>query len=416
MQILRAQQLGGVLALATGVAVALCGCSARDVDKAATGTASPPPVAVFEVAKRVWPRMVRVQGTLLEDESAALGAKVAGRIEQVLVDLGTRVEQGQGIARLDAQDFDLRVRQAEAQVAQVRATLGLKGDAADESLDPQQAAPVLQELAVLEQARQNMDRAQRLTDKAVMTKEEVESRESALRVAEARYAAALNNVEEQRALLQLNRAALDLARQARADAEVKAPFAGVIAERRAAPGNYVNVGQTIATLVRVDPLRFRAAVPERAATGVAAGQPVRVFIEGAKEPLATEIARVSPALDVNSRALSIEADLPNADGRLRAGLFAEGDILVDARQEALAVPESSLVTFGGLEKVWLVKNDRAEPRPIRTGRRDGQFVEVLAGLEPGDLVVANGAEGVEGHVRAKKPGEDDHTRAAMLGN
>jgi RND family efflux transporter MFP subunit len=372
-------------------------------------------VHVVEVGFQPWPRVVRAQGTLIEDEFALLGAKMAGRVKEVLVDIGTSVTEGQRVAVLETEEFDLKVQQAQAQVDQARATLGLKPGVPDEKLDPRRAAPVLQEIAMLEEARLNVNRVRGLIGKGVVTQEEIQAREAALRVAEARFASALNAVDEQIALLKLRRTELALAVQNREYAVLKAPFVGVIQETHVAPGSYVNVGQPVATLVRTDPLRLRAGVPERSAIGIAEGQPVRVFLEGQPKPLEARISRISPALDVSSRALIIEADIENSGGRLRTGLFAEAEILVDAQQQALAVPASSVVAFGGVEKVWTVKDNKAQPQPIRTGRREADRVEVLSGLEAGQWILTNGAEGREGMVRAVRDKPQPGDRAALLG-
>jgi RND family efflux transporter MFP subunit len=373
--------------------------------KSAAESAAKPaeqPVNVVEVAMRPWPRIVRVQGTLSEDESAQLGVKVAGRVKEVLVDIGSKVALGQPIAKLDTEEFDLKVRQAEAQVAQARATLGLKGNTLDDKVDPQKASPVLQELAMLEDARLNVNRAHRFTEKSVFTQEEVQARESTLRVAEARHVSALNAVHEQIAILALRRAELALTIQNRKDAIIKAPFDGIVHERHVAPGSYVSIGQPVATLVRISPLRFRAGVPERSVMGVSVGQPIRLLLEAQPQPLEAKISRISPLLDLSSRALAIEADIDNSSETWRAGLFAEAEILVDPGQQALAVPAHSVVSFGGVEKVWIVKDNRCSPRPVRTGRRSADYVEILHGLEPGELVVAEGPLGREGVVRAQR--------------
>jgi len=360
------------------------------------------PVSVVEAGLRPWPRIVRVQGTLSEDESAQLGVKVAGRVKEVLVDIGSKVALGQPIAKLDTEEFDLKVRQAEALVAQARSTLGLRGNTLDDKVDPQKASPVLQELAMLEDARLNVNRAHRFTEKSVFTQEEIQARESALRVAEARHMSALNSVHEQIAALALRRAELALAIQNRKDAIIKAPFNGIVHERHVAPGSYVSIGQPVATLVRISPLRFRAGVPERSVMGVSVGQPIRLMLEAQPQPLEAKISRISPLLDLSSRALAIEADIDNSSETWRAGLFAEAEILVDPGQRALAVPAHSVVAFGGVEKVWIVKDNHCSPRPVRTGRRSAEYVEIIDGLEAGELVVAEGPLGREGVVRAQR--------------
>lgn len=372
-------------------------------------------VDVIEVGRRPWPHVVRTQGTLIEDEIAVLGAKVAGRVKEVLVDLGMPVQAGQVVARLDTEEFDLKVQQAEAQVAQARAIVGLKGDTPDNQLDPAKAAPVVQEAALVQDARLNVQRVRDKASKGAFTQEEIQTRETALQVAEARYRSALNAVNEQIAVLGLRRAELALALRNREDAVLTAPFDGVIQERRVAPGSYVTIGQGVATLVRIDPVRFRAGVPERSAAGVAVGQPVRVLLEG-QPAMEIKIARISPSLDVANRTLIVEADLENSAGRWRTGMFAEGEIIVDTEQTALAVPVTSVVAFGGIEKVWTVTGNQAAPRPIRTGRRDNDFVEVLDGLQAGDLVIANGRQGRQGVVQVRREGaEVAGDRAASLG-
>ena len=413
--------LAAVMTLAVCCFALIVGCggqqSAEPQSAASAAAEKPQSVTVVEATLRPWPRVVRAQGTLIEDEYALLGAKVAGRVKAVLVDIGSRVEAGQPVAELDSEDFDLIVQQAEAQVQQARATVGLKPGVPDDNLNPMKAPPVLQEWAMLEEARLNAERVKGLAGRGVLTQEEIQARESALRVAEARYASSVNGVQSQIAALKLRRADLAVAVQNREYAVLRAPFVGVIQEKHVAPGSYVSVGQPVAALVRTNPLRFRAGIPERSAVGVDVGQPLTLQLEGRSEPVQARISRISPALDISSRSLIIEADIDNTAGQFRTGLFAEADILVDSDQATLAVPEDCVVSFGGVEKVWTVIDGKAAPRLIHTGRRDDKLVEVIDGLEPGELVVADGYQGREGVVQAvridpESPGGD---RAALIG-
>jgi RND family efflux transporter MFP subunit len=413
----------GYACILAGCLVGLApGCGRSEPATAPSAAAEPaisanePEVRVVEAALQTWPKTVRVQGTLIEDEYALLGAKVAGRVKAIRVDIGTPVSAGQIVAELETDEFDLRVQQAEAQVAQARAGLGLKPDVPDENLEPSKAPPVQQEIALLEEARLNVQRVKNLAGRGVVTQEEIQSREAAQHVAEARYRSALNNVQEEIALLKLRRSELAMANQNRLDAVLRAPFDGVIQETRVAPGSYVNVGQPIAALVRTSPLRFRAGVPERSAVGVAVGQSVRMSLEGIAEPVVAQISRISPTLDVSSRALIIEADVQNQDNQFRTGLFAEAEILVDDGSRALAIPASSVTAFGGVEKVWIVSDNEAHPQQIRIGRREGERVEVLSGLEPGQSILTHGEQGREGMVRAvREPAAPAGDAASQLG-
>jgi RND family efflux transporter MFP subunit len=392
--------MNAVLLVFTGV-VFVSGCGERGSPFGEAESAETDDTRARVVTQAVmhpWPRTIRAQGSLVEDEQAQLGVKVAGRVKEVLVDLGSTVAEGAVVVILESEEFDLRVKQTEAQVAQARATLGLAPGEPEESLDRTKAAPVLQQKAMLEEAKFNLNRRRTLRGKSVVTTEELQQYEALHRVAEARYESALNTVDEQIALLAVRRAELAVAKQSQADAVLKAPFEGVIKARHVAPGSYVNVGDPVATLVRTNPLRFRAGIPERSSTQLRVGQTVRVYVEGETTPVPCKIARVSPSLDLASRSLVIEADLENADSRFRTGLFAEAEIVVDADERTLAVPESSIVEFAGVEKVWVVRDEKAHGQRVRTGRRQGNLVEILEGLNANDQVLANGDEGREGPV------------------
>lgn len=355
-----------------------------------------------DVRLHPWPQTVRVQGSLLGDEHAIIGAKVAGRVHEVQFDLGTAVQQGAVLATLEQPDFELQVRQAQAQLDQAYAKLGLQPNQTEQNLNPQTVPSVVQEKAVWDEAKANHARALALTQQHAISTEELQQRQSAAEVAEARYRAALNSVTEERAMLQMRRAALALAQQNLADAVIRAPFAGTILERHVAPGVYLEIGKPVATLVRIDPLRFRAGVPERDALEIAIGQQVRVILAGQREPRIAKISRISPALDLSSRSLTIEADLPNPKAQLPMGMFAEGEIVIAPDAQTLAVPAQAILEFAGVEKVWRVQDGQAAERQVTTGRRTNSLVEILGGLAAGDLIIVDARQGQAGPVTPSK--------------
>lgn len=389
------RHLFGLLLLA---AVTL-GChSSTPAGPASAADDAAPAVRVGEARLHAWPTRVRVQGSLVGDEEAIVGAKVVGRVKEVLVDRGSAVTEGQVLARLEPEEFDLRVAQAEAQLAQVRAKLGLQPGTPDSKLDRMKAPPVVQEKAVLEEARFHHERARTLLAQKAIALEELQKYEMAYEVSQARFASSLNGVDETIALLALRKAELALAKQHQADAVIKAPFQGVVQERSMNRGVFLELGHAVVTLVRTDPLRFRAGVPERAAALVREGEVLLLHLEGEAEPLQAAISRVSPALDLGSRSLIIEADVPNPKGRWRAGLFAQADIIVAPDARALAVPDTAVTEFAGVEKVWLVREGKASSQRVSTGRRERGLVEVLRGLNPGDAVVIDGDKGRAGAI------------------
>jgi len=356
---------------------------------AAPRTEGPAPRSVRVVAavEERLPRTAAVTGTLAADESVVVGFKVAGRLAELTVDLGSRVRQGQVFARLDSTDFRHRVEQAEAARRQARARLGLAPDGADDRVQPEETALVREARAVLEEARLNRDRSARLLEQELIARAQLDTAVAALLVAEGRYQAAVEEVRNRQALLEERRSDLALARQQLADTVLQAPIDGAVQERRASVGEYLAAGAPVASVVRVHPLRLRVAVPERELPGIRVGQPVRVRVEGDPAEHAGRVARLSPVIQEQSRTLMVEAEVANAEGRLRPGAFARAEIVVEAARPAVLVPASAIVTFAGIEKVIGVEGGRAVEKPVRTGRRVGDRVEIVEGLAAGAPVV-----------------------------
>jgi RND family efflux transporter MFP subunit len=351
------------------------------------GTSAPRPVRVAEAVLERLPRTVPVTGTLAADEEVAAGFKVAGRVSEIAVDLGSPVRKGQVLARLDPTDFRIRVEQAEAALRQVRAGLGLPPDGQEDRVDPEVTALVREARAVLEEARLNRDRMAQLRDKDLIARSEYDAALSRMLVAESRYQAAFEEVRNRQEQLAERRSALSLARQQLADTVLHAPIEGAVRERRASVGEFLAAGAPVASLVRIHPLRLRVAVPERDAAAVRVGQNVGVRVEGDPAEHSGRVVRLSPAIQEQNRTLIIEAEVANRDGRIRPGSFAKAEIVVEADRPAVLVPAGSVVTFAGIEKVFGVKDGRAVEMRIRTGRRSGERVEVLEGVTPGMPVV-----------------------------
>ena len=349
----------------------------------------PRPVRVVAAAVGPLPRTVTVTGTLAADEDVIAGFKVAGRVSEIAVDLGSPVRKGQVLARLDPTDFRLRVEQAEAALRQVRAGLGLTGDDPGDSVDPSKTALVREARAVLEEARLSRERTERLWEKNLIARSEVDASQSRLLVAESRYQAALEEIRNRQELLAERRSGLALARQQLADAVLSAPIDGAVRERRASVGEYLAAGAPVFALVRIHPLRLRVAVTERDAPSVRVGQAVRVRLEGDRSEHAGRVVRLSPSIQEQNRTLNVEAEVANRQGRLRPGSFARAEIVVEADRTAVTVPASSVVTFAGLEKVFGVKDGKAIEKRIRTGRRSGDRVEILEGVAAGEPVVTD---------------------------
>jgi RND family efflux transporter MFP subunit len=389
---MRGFSINNVVPLAMAVALALAGAACQREAPTARASAGakaqePRPVRVGAVVEGRLPRTVVVTGTLAADEEVAAAFKVAGRLSEITVDLGSPVRKGEVLARLDPTDFRFRAEQAEAALRQVRAGLGLPPEGQDERLDPEKTALVREARAVLEEARLGRDRMAQLREKDLVARSEFDSALSRLLVAEGRYQAAVEEVRNRQEVLAERRSALSLARQQLFDTVLHAPIDGAVRERRASVGEFLAAGAPVVGLVRVHPLRLRVAVPERDAAAVRVGQAVRIRTEGDPAEHTGRVARLSPAIQEQNRTLAVEVEVANREGRLRPGAFARAEIVVEPDRLAVLAPVSAIVTFAGMEKVFAVPDGRAVEKRIRTGRRTGDRVEILEGLAAGERVV-----------------------------
>lgn len=362
------------------------GCSRRDAAGDSRATAPPREVRIAIATERPMERVVLATGSLLAYEQTTLSVKVAGRLQSLAVDLGSGVKAGAVVAQVEARDYELRAQQAEAALAQARATLGLPLEGTEDRLPPEETSPVRQAKAVLDEAAKNRERVLRLAQQGISSSSEQDTVEAAFKVAESRYQSALDDARTRQAALAQRRAELDLARQQLADTTVRAPFDGTIQARVANLGEFLAAGSPVVRLVKTSPLRLRLEVPERQAQPLREGQTVRFTIEGGTNLHEATLARLSPALTEQSRVLIAEADVPN-DGSLRAGAFVRAGVVVDKNDRGIAVPAAALVLFAGLEKVLLIRDGKAVERVVETGRRGPDWVEIVSGLESNTPVV-----------------------------
>src|SRR3990170_171133 len=307
----RSFRKSGPIAVAGLVALVLAGVGCQRGEQAARASPGdkgkePIPVHVVAAASERLPRTVIVTGTLAADEEVATGFKVAGRVSEIAVDLGSPVRKGQFLGRLDPADFRFRVEQAEAALRQVRARLGLPPEGPDERVDTEKTAQVREARAVLEEARLNRDRMTQLWEKDLVARAEFDAALSRLLVSEGRYQAAVEEVRNRQEILAERRSALSLARQQLADTVLVAPIGGAVRERRASVGEFLAAGSLVVSLVRIHPLRLRVAVPERDAPAIRIGQEITVRLEGDPALHAGRVARLSPAIQEQNRTLAVE--------------------------------------------------------------------------------------------------------------
>jgi RND family efflux transporter MFP subunit len=377
--------LSGAACLSLAVLSAGCSSGATAAEAPAATDAETQVVRTATVETRPLERYLRVTGSLIADEQAEVSAEVAGRVTATPVERGSRVAAGALLVRVSGAESAAQLEEAEANAGQIEARLGLNPG---ERFDPRRVPEVLNAQASVDWAEAEFGRIQSLLDQKVVSRSEFDQRRTELEAARQQYKVAVNSAEQSYRSLQAARARVALARKTMADTAVRAPFAGLVAERAVSVGDYVTRGTRVATVVSIDPLRVELTVPEQAIAQVRVGQPVRLAVDAYPGETFTATVRfVSPSLRSDQRALTVEAVAANADGRLKPGLFATASIHKDSTAPALTVPESAVETVSGTSRVYAVKNGRAEERIVTLGDRVAGHVEVTSGVEQGEQVV-----------------------------
>jgi membrane fusion protein (multidrug efflux system) len=196
-----------------------------------------------------------------------------------------------------------------------------------------------------------------------------------------------------RADIDSERANLKLAEAGLRDATIRAPFDAYVQKRLVSLGEFVKTQTAVMSLVKIDPLKLTAEVPEKMAPWVKVGQSLTLAVESMPNTaIAGQIARLSPAVNPQTRSFPLEGRVPNPDGRLKPGGFARVHIVTDRVEQVLTVPAAALQYRYGVNRVFVVKGDRIHATEIKIGDRLGERVEVASGITAGESIAAADVE------------------------
>ena len=371
------------------VMLAAAGCSTGATGEQAAGNEIPAPIAVEtgRALEQAITRYISVSGTLTAEEQAEVAAEVAGRIMATPIERGTAVRAGSTLVRVAAAEVEALAREAEANAAQIQARLGQPDD---EGFDVERVPEVASARATSDLARTELERARTLHERLLVSRAEFDQRRAQAENAQRQYEAARNAAEQQRQALAAARARLALARKAVADTVVRAPFDGVVAERLVSVGDYVTRGTKIASVMRVHPLRVELTVPAQYIATIGVGQAVTLVVDAYPDRTFTGSVRyISPGVRADSRALVVEAAVPNETGVLKPGLFVTARIEQPSSTPAVLVRSDAVRTVGGTSRVFAVVGDHVEERIVTTGQVVGPLVEVTSGVAAGDVIAVS---------------------------
>ncbi len=387
-----------ILSLCLLLAAALTSaCDRAGADSPAASEAAAVSVSAIGVVEQPIKRFIRVSGTLNAQEDADVAAEVAGRVIATPVERGSRVSANDALVRLVASEGEAQAAEAQANAAQLEARLGMTNAAA---FAVERVPEVANAQATLQLARTEFERARMLHEKQLLSQAEFDQRSAQAEATARQYDVARNSAAQQYQALLAARARVTLAQKALADTTVRAPFAGVVGERFVSIGDYVTRGTKVATVMRVDPLRVELTVPEQYVSAVATGRAVTFEVDAYPgETFVGQVRYVSPSVAAATRALTLEAIVPNPSNRLKPGFFATARIEQAAMLPGLLVPTTAVRSISGTSRVFVISGDRVEERVVMVGQRVGEQDEITSGLKVGERVVAKDVDRLVDGVR-----------------
>ncbi|MBN1416887.1 MAG: efflux RND transporter periplasmic adaptor subunit [Bacteroidales bacterium] len=293
-------------------------------------------VRIIVVQPGILQELLKTTGTLLADEEVDLTFESQGKIETICFKEGTHVKKGQVLAKLNDDDL-------QAQLVKLN---------------------LLQNL--------------------------LQERVNRQKVLLAREAVSQESYDELMTELQSNEAEIKLIRVQIDKTEIRAPFDGIIGLRYISEGAYVNPVTRMARLIKIQPLKIEFAVPERYAGIVKAGNELSFKIENSPENHVARVYALEPAIEPETRTMTLRALYPNKDARLQPGRFVSVQLIIREKKDALKVPTEAIIPELGGEKVFTVVHGKAVSTRVTVGIRTPDVVEITDGLRPGDSVVVSG--------------------------
>jgi membrane fusion protein, multidrug efflux system len=279
-----------------------------------------------------------------------VAAEVAGRVVKMHVTAGMQVKEGQLIATLDASDFGMQRREAQAEVARIQ--------------------------ALIENQAKTVARNQALVDKKFISQNAVD-----------------NDVAQQNVLkqqLEGARARVGSINHDSSKTRVIAPVGGIIEKRLVSVGEFVRVGDPIVQIVSKQKLRAHLPFPEQISAQLKPGLKVRLTTPTSNKMMESVIHELKPMVTEGSRTIDVIADVIDASG-WQPGASVTGTVILGEQAAALMIPEQSLVLRPAGEVVYVVRDNVAYQAVVKTGARQNGLIELLEGLQPNDTIVVDGA-------------------------
>jgi RND family efflux transporter MFP subunit len=383
---MRFTQCVSVLALAA-LLLATGACSYFSKADPSKDQSSLPVVAVTAVTRRNLQNNLTIAAEFHPFQEIAVDAKVPGYIKQIFVDVGDHVHEGQVLAILEIPELEDQLRQNKAAVLMAQQQI----DQARAELQRDESSYTVAHLEYTRLADVMK------THPDLVAQQDVDDAQGKDQGAEAQVAAAKANLGAAQAAVSVAKANEEKTATLFAYARIVAPFTGIITRRYADTGAMLPAGTSsskqelpLVQLSQNDLLRLEIPVPEDDTPKIQLGTPVEVHVKVLEQDVQGKVARFADSVDMNTRTMLTEVDVPNPDYKLIPGMYADVSIMLEQRANAVAVPIQALHQRGDTVVGFVVNGqDHIEERSLNIGIRTGNYAEILSGLQPGDRVAVS---------------------------
>jgi RND family efflux transporter MFP subunit len=347
--------------------------------EAGTQESGLPRLAVLHVERGPAESQIKLPGTMQALTEAPILARTDGYLKRRLVDIGDRVQAGQLLAEIDAPELDQQINQARAAIEQAQAAV------------EQAQANLAQGTANRDLARITAERLKKLSERGISPQQDADQAQAQLAAQEASVQALEKAIAAQRSNLAAATANLARLQELQGYRSVKAPFSGVVTLRNVDVGALVSTGTTLLyRIAQTEKLRTYVNVPQGSVGAVRVGQTAALTVSNLPgKTLRGTVARTSRSLDPASRTMLVEVDVPNGDGALFPGTYAEVDLSGSLASAPLVIPAAAVVFRTDGAQIAVVRPDQTvHLQKIAVGRDYGDRVEILQGIAEGTMIVA----------------------------
>ena len=362
------------------------------------------PVQTVLARRGTLTQSIAATGDILAEARVEVFPKIAGHLEELSVEEGDAVRNGQVIARIANREFQARVARAAAEVDALQAEWAQMRTGALPEEIAQAVDAVEHTRAELANAEGFAERTRGMVERGLQSTQELDDATRRLRQARAMHNSASQRLQllrtgarsEARQALQARlraaQAAHDLATIELQHTVISSPMDGIVSHRFVDPGAYVTTTQTpVVTVEAMQTVKIEVPISERDIVAVRPGHRALIEVDAyAGEPFPGTVRRLGPTVDPSSRSGEVEIGLANPDYRLKPGMFAKVTLVLAESEDVVIVPRDVLRPTGAETTVFVVRDGTAHLQPVSTGLMNDTLVEIRDGLAAGDEVVLSG--------------------------